>query len=153
MSRNRMEEVGYRQIAGDLGLDPLDVRQAVHSFFDIILEDARTLPLDNPRKIYSRKVFNSMAAERVRSIPYLGRLGPTYTRYLKWRANESCGLDILARPKKMKALTSEEIEELAKAVLAGQTYVPDKNRKSPYQRIWLVGEDGKKQARQVIKKK
>jgi hypothetical protein len=152
MARNRLEEAEYRRIADDLGLSDIDVRNAVKSYFDLIADDAKTAGLNTARKIYSKSVFETVALPRVRCIPSIGRMGPSYNRYLTWRANESKGLDMMLHPGKRNWLSPEEVEIIAKKVLSGEALPLREKNKTNFHRVWLVGEDGKKQARQVIKK-
>ena len=87
---------------------------------------------------------------RIRCLPYIGRLGPSYSRYLTWRANDSKNFPMMLHPGKRKWMSQEEIELIAKKLLNGEE-MPEIQKKA-FDRIWLVGEGGKKQARQVIKK-
>jgi len=150
--RNRIDEAEFRRIADELGLEPSDVKGAVHSFFETIFRDAKSLPFDNFRKIYSKDKFASFS--RVRCIPSIGRIGPVYSRYLKWRANESPNIKQVPRSTYRAGLTQDEVEYIADVALSGGT--PSFERKKNYdlyQRVWLVGKEGKKLARQVIPKK
>ena len=90
MARNRSDEKDYDRIAQEYGLEPSDVRNCVFAFFDSIEISFRRLPFSTPKKIFSRKFF----AEHVRvwNMPYLGRLGPSYSRYLTGRSNEAKGI-------------------------------------------------------------
>lgn len=149
MKNSRIEECDLAGVAEELGVSSGDVRNVVNSFFDAIVSDARKLPFDNHRKIYSKSAFEKHAF--VRSVPFIGRLGPTYSRYLKWRANESKRFEMVSRPKSGSKLFPEEIEAIASIVLSGGRY-EKKKRETNYKRIWLVYDSGKKQARQVIPK-
>lgn len=151
--RNRDDEAEYRRIADELGLDASDVKRAVVSFFDVFEMEARKLPFDNCRRIYSREKFSSYS--KVRNIPSVGRLGPSYSRYLKWRANEAKEIDMEPRKKPRGRIPKEAIEKMASDILSGKTPEPVKKIKRNtelYDRVWLVGQDGKKLARQVIPK-
>lgn len=153
MGRNRTDEAEYRRIGEKLGLSPNDVGRAVKSYFESIARDASTLPFDNPRKIFSKERFN--ACGKVVNIPYIGRMGPVYSRYLKWRANVSVGIEMAPRSSYRSGVTRSEIEGTAEAILSGRTPPPivKKKGKEMFERVWLVGVDGKKSARQVIPKK
>jgi hypothetical protein len=153
MKNSKTEERDFRRIADEFDINAEDVKNIVNSFFDTISSESRKLPFDNPRKIYSKAVFDSFASSRINNIPYIGRIGPVYSRYLKWRANEAKGIEMIPRQRTKKKLTQEEIEAVAEIVLKGGTYVPDKKRNNNFKRIWMVGEDGKKSAGQVIPKK
>ena len=152
MSRNLVDEREFRRIAEEFSL-PVDVvRSAVHSFFDVVLGEARKLPFDNRKKIFTREKFAEYAV--VRNIPYIGRLGPAYSRYLKWRGNESRDYFQVPRSTYRKRLSQSEIENMAADILSGRTPSPVNKVKYSelYERVWLVGQDGKKSARQVIPK-
>ena len=144
---DKLEDAICRRIADDNGVSPADVRKAVYSFFDNIALEAAKLPFDNPRKIFSGKVFKQY--ERVYCIPYIGRLGTSYSRYLRWRANESKNENMVAKSSLKKGLSPEDIDRIARQALAGKRVVIEEE-KTPHKRVWIVGEDGKKQARQVI---
>lgn len=152
MRRNREDEKAYRSLAKQFGVNQSEVRKIVISFFDQIALEARMLPFDNQYRIYSRKAFEN--ASHVVSIPFIGRIGPVYSRYLKWRANISKDLELAPRENYRLRLTQDDIENMAASVLAGKTpsLVRRKN-KEMFDNIWLVDTDGKKLARQVIKKK
>ena len=152
MYRNLTEEAEFRRIGSELGIDSTDVKRVVNSFFSVILEDVRKLPFDNHRKIYSKEKFDSYCT--VRNIPSIGRIGPVYSRYLKWRANESAGYEMRPRSSYRSRMLQGEIEDIAAAILSGKTPSLTKKKKGSelYDRIWLVGENGKKSARQVIPK-
>ena len=147
--RSRKDTVAYNQIAQELGVPVSEVRKAVLSFFDCIVLGARKLPFDNPRKIYTKKAFD--AFQHVHSIPFIGRIGTNHSRYMKWRANESKDVNTVLRSSYKHGLSEGDIELIAENALAGVTYVPEK-KKNNFQRIWMVGENGKRQARQVIPK-
>ena len=152
MGRNRLDEAEYRRIGEEFGLSPQDVRRAVCSFFDSLVQDASALPFDNPRKIFSKEKFDGYG--KVRNIPFIGRIGPSYSRYLKWRANVSVGIEMAPRSSFRRGVTQSEIEGTAEAILSGRTPPPLRKRKGKemFERVWLVGQDGKKSARQVIPK-
>lgn len=150
--RNKTDEAEFRRIAGELGLDPEDVASIVNSFFAVVLGEARSLPFNNHRKIFTRDKFSEYAV--VRNIPYIGRLGPAYSRYLKWRGNESRDLSQVPRSSYRSRLSQNEVENMAAEILSGGTPSPIKKKRNSelYERVWLVGQDGKKSARQVIPK-
>lgn len=152
MARSLIDEAEYRKIGEELGIDPADVKRAVGSFFSVILEDCKELPFNNHRKIYSREKFSEYSV--VRNIPYIGRIGPVYSRYLKWRANEAAGYEMTPRSSYRSRRLQGEIEDIAAAILSGKAPSISKKKKGSelYDRIWIVGKDGKKSARQVIPK-
>lgn len=152
MRRNREDEAAYRSLAKQYGVSYSDVRKIVLSFFDQIALEARMLPFDNQYRIYSRQAFEN--ASHVASIPSIGRIGPVYSRYLKWRANISKNLDMVPRENYRLRLTQDDIENMAASVLAGRTpSIVKRKNKEMFDNIWLVDTGGKKLARQVIKKK
>lgn len=150
---NRIDRNEYSSIAEMFGIDASEVKRAVESYFGLILSDARPLPFDNPKKIYSRKVFDGMA--KVRGIPSIGRFGPSYTRYLNWRSNASGAYDMVPKSSFRMGYTKEEVERFAESLLSGGNPEPPKKKKGTemYERVWLVGTEGKKSARQVMPKK
>lgn len=135
-----------------VGRDAADVKRAVESYFSLVKSDSSRLPFDKENRIYSKRKFDSF--QTVRCIPSIGRIGPSYTRYLKWRANVAAGIDMAPRSAFVTGYTEEDIEAYAEALLSGGNPEPPKKRKGTemYKRVWLVGSEGKKQARQVIPK-
>ena len=152
MGRNRSEYARFRILSERYGLDEQEVKKIVSSFFETVLSDARGLPFNNHRKIYRKDKFDEYA--KVRNIPFIGRIGPVYSRYLKWRANVSEQLEMAPRSSYRMGVTQSDIESTAEAILSGVTPPPlNKRKKSElFERVWLVGKDGKKSARQVIPK-
>ena len=153
MGRNRLEFARYRKLADRFGIPEEEVKRIVTSFFDVILADAGALPFNTPRKIYSKQKFDELS--KVTHIPFIGRLGPVYSRYCKWRENESAGLSQRPRSDYRRRITQSDIEDTAAALLSGQA-PPELKKKcgsEMFNRVWLVGQDGKKSARQVIPKK
>lgn len=153
MGRDRKDSIRCRSVASRFSVAEEEVKRIVASFFSVIYVDARSLPFDNPRRIFSKEKFGEYL--KVRHIPYVGRIGPVYSNYLKWRANESVGMDMAPRSSYRRRITQGDIEATAAAILSGRTPPPlEKKRGSEmYERVWLVGQDGKKSARQVIPKK
>lgn len=153
MGRNRREYERYRIVSARQNVSDGEVKRILASFFSIILGDARSLPFDNPRRIFSKDKFEEYV--KVRHIPFIGRIGPVYSNYLKWRANESQQIEMAPRSSYRRRITQDDIENMAAAILSGQTPPPLKKKrgKEMYERVWLVGQDGKKSARQVIPKK
>ena len=153
MGRNREEYQRYRRVAATTNVSEEEVKRILASFFLIVLADARSLPFDNPRKIFSKDKFEEFI--KVRHIPFIGRIGPVYSNYLKWRANESQQIEMAPRSSYRSRRTQSDIESTAAAILSGETPPPLKKKrgKEMYERVWLVGQDGKKSARQVIPKK
>ena len=151
MVSGRRDVERFRELSDRYGLDEREVRKIVCSFFETIVSDARGLPFDNPRRIYSKDKFEEFV--KVRNIPYIGRIGPVYSRYLKWRANVSEQLVMAPRSSFRRGVSQSELENIAAAVLSGSTPPLTKKKNSDlFNRVWLVGQDGKKSARQVIPK-
>ena len=150
--RSRTDEAEYRRIADDLGLDPVSVKQAVLSYFDVISREASSLPFDTEKKIYSPAKFNEYGT--VWQIPGIGRLGPSYSRYLKWRVNEAKEIEMATRKPQQAKYSQEDIERYTADILAGkESERPVKKKpKEMYDKVWLVGQDGRRLARQVIPK-
>lgn len=153
MSKNRKEYERYRVVSAKQNVSDDEVKRILESFFSSVLVDSRSLPFDNPRKIFSKDKFEEFI--KVRNIPYIGRIGPVYSRYLKWRANVSEQLEMAPRSSYRMGVTQGDIESTAEAILSGMTPPPLRKRKNKemFERVWLVGQDGKKSARQVIPKK
>lgn len=151
MGRNRTELALMRDVAEECSLPLGEVSRAICSFFSVIVSDADSLPFDSNRKIYTKDAFNSVVS--VTHLPSIGRIGPVYSRYLKWRANESSNVSMVPRSSRRKRMTQGDIENIAEDILSGRTpcFVSKKSSEM-YDRIWLVGQDGKKSARQVIVK-
>jgi len=149
--RNRIENTDFRIIAEKTGLSESEIGRAVRSFFTVILSDAKALPFDDPRRIFSKEKFGQYG--EVVNIPSVGRFGPSYSRYIRWRANASRDVNQKPRSAYRLRMTPSEIEDMADAILSGGTYSLEKKRGNEmYNRVWLVGADGKRQARQVIPK-
>lgn len=154
MARNRTDEALYNTIAeplSDSGITASEVKRAVLSFFSVISQEADSLPFDDERKIYKKDKFDELV--NVHNIPYVGRIGPVYSRYLKWRANEAKEQPSGKRSDYRIGLTRGEIEDIAEEILSGGTPQIKRRKNSElFNRVWLVGKDGKKSARQVIPK-
>ncbi len=152
MSRNRIEECRCREIARCLGVPWTEVRRAVWSFFGELLSYSRSLPFDNPCRIYSTEKFEEYS--KVWNIPSVGRLGPVYSRYLRWRGNEA--RMIMQKPREVHraSLSQDDFEHIAEDVLAGRVpFIPErKKQKDNSKKVWLVGKERRRLARQVIAK-
>lgn len=152
MPRNRLQEADYRALAHEFSIPASEIKRAVNSFFGVIVKEARELKLDNERRIYGKSRFEEFGT--VRNIPRIGRLGPSYSRYLKWRANEAKRLEQKDRSNYKSRYFASDLERFADDVLSGRKPEPLKKRRSKelYDRIWLVDKYGKRLARQVIPK-
>lgn len=141
-------------IARRFGLEAKDVHKIADSFFSVMYNTAKRLPFDDSSRIYSKAVFDKHSFTYM--IPYIGRIGPVYSRYLSWRANVAKALDSVPRPARKDALPRQEIERLAELALSGVDIryedIVGKRIRDDYKRVWLVSESGRRQARQLIKK-
>ncbi len=141
-----------RTVSDITGIGYGDVVKAVSSFFCAIDAEARRLPFNTDSKIYSKDAFDTRAF--VKSIPSIGRIGTSYSRYLKWRRNES-RLKVQERGgRARKRLSQDDIENIAGDILSGKAPRPVHKRKPSemYKRVWIVSTEGKRLARQIIKK-
>lgn len=148
---SRLESYALKELAKEFNLPVDALRCIVHSFFQVIQSDARALPFDTVTKIHKRESFDGMGM--VFNIPYLGRLGTSYSRYLKWRENESKHLDQEVRSDRRGRYTSGDIENIAEEILSGgaPSFYRKKKSNELYKRIWIVDGNGKKKlARQAI---
>jgi len=151
MKASKTELRDFEIVAVQEGVTTSDVKNIVNSFFDVLVSESRKLPFDNPQKIFSKEAFDRLAV--IRQIPFIGRLGPSYSRYLKWRANEAKEIKMVPKHLARKKFTKDEVEVIAEMVLKGEGYAPpERKRNNNYKRVWLVGQEGKKSARQVIPK-
>jgi len=151
MARSKVNSAKVRTVADSLGISEAEVRRCVNAFFGVIVCYARTLPFNNPTRIYSKDKFNDYV--RVWNLPYLGRIGLVWGRYLDWRANVSESLGQKRKSVYRDKLSRDEIETIAGAVLSGDAFsLPEKSKKENYKRVWIVGKDGKRLARQVLPK-
>ena len=153
MRVNKTEEQDFLMIAEAFSLPVTEVRRAVHAFFGTILRDAASLPFADERRIYSHDLFGDYG--KTWNIPGIGRIGPLYSRYLKWRANEAKASDQVNRRTYRERLTQSEIEAIADDIFSGRTPSPIQKKKQSelYDRVWMVGRSGKRTARQAIPKK
>ena len=152
MPRNKIEEADFALIAKELDVPASEVKRAVYSFFGIIVREARNLPFDDSTRIYTRERFDDFV--KVRNIPSIGRIGPVYSRYLKWRGNEAKSQTQVNRRVCRVRIPQSEIEAMAAEALSGRTPSPVVKPKltESYKRIWMIGRVGKRLARQVIQK-
>lgn len=151
MRRSRIEDADLNSVARELDIPVAEVRRAVHSFFDTMVRESRTLPFDNWKKIYRKDKFDEYAF--VRNIPYIGRIGPVYSRYLAWRRNEAEEKNQVQRSAYRVRYTQSDIENMAAEALAGRHVSFEKRKKTElYNQVWMVGKEGKTLARQVIPK-
>lgn len=152
MPRNKIEDAEFAKIAKQLGIPVSEVRRAVYSFFGIIVRESRNLPFDNPNRIYTKDRFEDFV--KVRNIPSIGRIGPVYSRYLKWRGNESKNQTQVSRSNYRSGVSQDEIEHMADEILSGRSPSPVVKKRAieRFNRIWMIGRVGKRMARQVVPK-
>lgn len=150
MARSK-SDAWYESMANELGCTSSEVKRAVMSFFSVVIMEAGSLPVDTDRKIFTKAKFDEFV--KVHNIPYIGRIGPVYSRYLKWRSNEAEGLPKAKRSDYRVGFSRSEIENIAEEILSGGTpQIKKKKNSELFDRVWMVGKDGKKSARQVIPK-
>jgi hypothetical protein len=148
---NRAERSRYVELAEKTGVPLQDVIRIVESYFRDISSYASRLPFNTPRRIFLKEKFDEYV--RVDNIPFLGRIGPVYSRYLQWRTNESKGIDYDYRKDRRVKFSKGEIENIAKEALSGGTPDLKEHKNSElFDRVWVVGKNGKKSARQIIPK-
>lgn len=152
MPKNKIEETEFAKIAKQLGVPVSEVRRAVYSFFGIIVRESRNLPFNNPNRIYEKDRFEDFVS--VRNIPSIGRIGPVYSRYLKWRGNEAKNQTQVSRRNYRSGISQSEIENMAGEILSGKSPSPVDKKKATerFDRIWMMGRKGRRMARQVIPK-
>jgi hypothetical protein len=149
--RSRVDNERVRTVADRLGISEAEVRRCVNAFFGVMTGYAKTLPFDSPTRIYTLDRFKEYV--RVWNIPFVGRTGPVYGRYLAWRSNEAEHLEQGHKSVCRERMTQDEIETIAESVLSGGAFsLPKKSKKENYKRVWIVGTDGKRLARQVLTK-
>lgn len=138
------------EVAKELGINVSDVHNTVRSFFGAILSESRKLPFNDRKKIFRKNAFDKFCF--VQNIPSIGRIGPSYSRYLQWRANEANCIPQRVEKRKGNRLSDEDIELIADAILSGKEIPEIKKKRGNelFERVWIVDECGKKQARQVI---
>lgn len=152
MRADKTARKDFRQIARQTGIEYSKVENALRAYFGEIIWTARKLPFCGRTKIFTSDGFDKYRF--VRNIPYIGRIGPIYGRYLKWRAKENSENETVNRKKAKEHYSSPIIEQAMKDILDGKK--PDieslKGRipKGVYRKVWICSENGKKSARQMI---
>ena len=142
-----------REVAAEIGLTEKETACIVRSFFTEIVREARRLPFDDGTRIYKNDRFIEIA--KAVNLPYLGRTGPVYGKYLKWRRKEAEKTERVKRKDCRAGLTRGEIEDIAAEALAGRVPQIKERKKSKmelYGRVWMIGKDGRKLARQAFVK-
>lgn len=155
MKLSRTDRARCRCISDETALPQREVMKAVEAYFDSIVEKTRSLPFDTPKRIYSRAAFARCSF--VVNIPYIGRIGPVYSRYLKWRSSESRDIDMVSRADVREDHFRPMIEEAARDALDGKAVdvraLRERIPRGKYEKVWLVDAEGRRRsARQLIKK-
>lgn len=148
----RTHKVELSEIASYYDVNVSEVRSVIKSYFDSIIKPLDSLRLYNEGKIYSKDAFNKIVFAS--NIPFIGRLGLVYNRYLKWRINEAKSQVQRDRSEYHDRVSQDDIEHIAVDILSGKT--PNKIKKIKgkdiYKRVWYVNVDSKCLARQIILK-
>jgi hypothetical protein len=144
-----------RAYARSKGLNEVEVQKAIVSFFDDIVVSTRKLPFDNIRRIYTADAVEDKAC--VYNIPYIGRLGPVYSQYLKWRGDIANDYELVLREDVRGIHLNERIEELAGLALSGHRVTRDM-MKDPipagmYHKVWIIDKEGRRRAAKQLFKK
>ena len=155
MKLSNQEVLWCRQYARAEGVSEVEVRKAVISYFDEIIKNVRRLPFNNARRIYTYEAVNVLAP--VFNLPGIGRIGPVYSAYLKWRREEARELDMDRRTIVKKRFLDERIEEATQLAMAGcrvhKDYLRDPMPRGMYSKVWIIDKNGRRRAaKQVIKK-
>lgn len=141
-------------IADAFGIPESEARRAVVSYFDSIVDAFKASHFDDLTRIYMRDAFDERSS--VVNIPYIGRIGHVYSKYLKWRSDASASLDTVRRDRRRRVGLAETIEQLAERALAGEKIRGIGRLKVPagtYKNVWVVSKAGKRAATIVIKNK
>lgn len=152
MARRGPLAADVRAVAAATGLPVREVRAAVLSAASALALRVRRLPFASARRIYSPAAF--AASSFVALLPGLGRVGPAYSRYVRWRATEASGLELRGRAEARRMWRSLAAEEEAARVLAGgEADVARLRGRVPAsfaRPVWLVGAGGRRLARQSV---
>lgn len=137
------------------GISETEVQKAVVSFFDDIVVSTRKLPFDNIKRIYTADAVEDKAC--VYNIPHIGRLGPMYSQYIKWRADIADEYDMVLREDVRDVHLNGRIEELAALALSGHKVTRDM-MKDPipsgmYHKVWIIDKEGRRRAAKQLFKK
>lgn len=152
---SRPDSSWCKAYANENGLSEVEVQKAIVSFFDDIVVCTRKLPFNNIKRIYTADAVADKAC--VYNIPYIGRLGPIYSKYISWRRDVSEEYDMVLREDVRDIHLKERIEELAELALSGHRVTRDM-LKDPipsglYHKVWIIDKEGRrKAAKQLFKK-
>lgn len=141
MPRRRPDTDMVKAAARGCGVTAADARRMVDSYFGAFLSVVRKLPLNTPYRIYTREAFTGFV--RVLQIPSVGRIGTVYSRYLRWRSNEAAEL---AAGGGLQAMGPRGARENAAAEGTAGGGPPFSVAGT---RIWVIGADGRRLARQA----
>lgn len=144
-----------RQYAADSGLDEVEVTKCVQAFFDDIVSTVRKLPFNDISRIYTIAAFEEVAPDFY--LPFIGRLGPSYSSYCKWRVECADEEERILRSTAYEKHRAQRVDEAVDMALSGQT-IPKNFLRNPipggtYRKVWIIDKGGKrKAARQLFKK-
>lgn len=155
MKLSKRDSEWCKSYANGCGLSDAEVAKAVLSYFDDIVYGVRKLPFADFRRIYTADAVASLAP--VYNIPFIGRIGPIYSQYTKWRAEDAAELDRVQRKDVRAKHLAERIEEAAVLAMSGHKVSPSMLRNpvpaGEYHRVWLIDANGRRRAaRQLFKK-
>ena len=148
MKLSKQDIIWCKLFAAEEGIEFSEVKKALISYFDSIVSSANKLPFDRDNRIYSVSAFHEFPY--CINLPYLGRLGPVYSLYIKWRAKESRVQEKVLRSQAKKEHLKPLIEEAAKQALAGNkvdsSLLQQRLPSGKYKTVWLVDKNKKKKA-------
>ncbi len=150
---SRTDDAVCAEIADELDVPVSEVRRAVVAYFDELIDRTDSSGLSDVSKIYRPDAFAEKAF--VVNMPYLGRIGPVYSRYLSWRRDALSAKETIGRSDVRRHYSAGHIERLAAQALNGEPVSVLESKRVPsglYKTVWLVDSNGKKAARQVIVK-
>ena len=155
MKLSRQDRSWCRQYAESNGLNSNEVVKAIVAYFDDMVIAVRSLPFNNVTRIYTADAVDKLAP--VYNIPCLGRIGPIYSLYLKWRREEAKEQETELREVVKRRHLSERIEQAAAMALSGRrvsaSFLDDPIPRGMYRKVWIIDANGKRRvARQVYKK-
>lgn len=131
------------------------VKNIITSYFDSMVIAAKALQYNNKQRLYTKKAFLENAF--VINIPFIGRIGPVYSCYIKWRKQLSKNLEQIKKSALKRFHYGKYLEEEARHALNGEKVNIElfgrPNAKDGYCRVWIIKENDKKvSARQIIVK-
>lgn len=154
MKLSPADEAWCRSYADDSGISVVEIQKAIGSFFDDMLMKIRRLPFNDVRRIYSPAAVEERAP--VFNIPFLGRIGPVYSSYLKWRKEEALKEEMELRETVKARYRDERVEEALKLAKEGHkitnVFLREGIPSGKYKKVWYIDKGGKRRvAKQVYK--